>query len=34
MINVGLGAAIGAVIRYLITTWWKKLRIDVSVRFS
>ena len=28
MINVGLGAAIGAVIRYLITIWWKKLRID------
>ena len=28
MISVGLGAAIGAVIRYIITTWWKKLRID------
>ena len=28
MINVGLGAAIGAVIRYVITSWWKKLRID------
>ncbi|MGX5165209.1 fluoride efflux transporter FluC [Limosilactobacillus reuteri] len=28
MINVGLGAAIGAVIRYIITSWWKKLRID------
>lgn len=28
MINVGLGAALGAVIRYVITTWWKKLRID------
>ena len=28
MINVGLGAAIGAVIRYIITTWWKRLKID------
>lgn len=28
MINVGIGAAIGAVIRYIITSWWKKLRID------
>ena len=28
MINVGLGAAIGAVIRYIITAWWKKLKID------
>lgn len=28
MINVGLGAAIGAVIRYIITAWWKQLKID------
>lgn len=28
MINVGLGSAIGAVVRYLVTTWWKRSQID------
>lgn len=28
MISVGIGSAVGAVIRYLITTWWKRCRID------
>ena len=28
MINVGCGAALGAVLRYLLTTLWKRQRID------
>lgn len=28
MINVGLGAACGAISRYLLTCWWKHYRID------
>ena len=28
MISVGIGSACGSVIRYLITTWWKRWHID------
>lgn len=28
MVKVGLGAAIGAIIRYLITAYWKKRQLD------
>lgn len=28
MLNVGFGSAIGALIRYLLTCWWKQRQVD------